>query len=60
MSDHVFYAKERWYDELGMEYLPPGWYFWDEIDQLGGGPFDTENECRVAFEKYVEALNEVD
>jgi hypothetical protein len=34
----------------------PGWYFWefDEVDRCG--PFETEAECRLAFEQYVASI----
>lgn len=33
-----------------------GWYFWDEVGQLGGGPYPTENEAVASFGRYCAEL----
>jgi hypothetical protein len=33
-----------------------GWVFWDETWSRCKGPFDQEEECRVAHKKYAETL----
>lgn len=34
------------------------WYFWDETGVGRYGPYDTEEACRVALEKYAKQLGE--
>jgi len=35
-----------------------GWYFWDEVGQLGGGPFHTESTAIGELRKYAQSLNQ--
>lgn len=32
------------------------WYFWDETWSFAIGPYDTEDEARLALDKYAENL----
>ncbi len=34
-----------------------GWYFWDETEQLGGGPHHTELQATQALREYAEQLD---
>lgn len=34
----------------------PGWYFWIETWADRYGPYQTREECEVAFNKYCEAM----
>ena len=51
-SRHVFWlppgALMHGEDMLG------GWYFWDESEQLGGGPYGTERQALDALGSYAE------
>lgn len=33
-----------------------GWYFWDEADLLGGGPYPTEKEALIKLNEYADQL----
>ena len=37
--------------------LNEGWYFWDEIGNLGGGPYKTEKEAVDKLNEYAASLN---
>ncbi len=56
MSDPVFHEDKEWHYAYGDEVLPPGWYFWDEVGLLGGGPYATEQECRERLSAYGKSL----
>lgn len=36
-----------------------GWYFWDEVGHLGGGPYDTEQEAQRQLVEYCRVVLEV-
>ena len=49
---HVFQLTET--TELNGEDRPfaPGWYFWDEVGYVGGGPYETEEEANKQLDSY--------
>lgn len=54
------YTKTVFYNPINNniqeENKPEGWYFWDELGLLGGGPYKTEEEAIEALNKYAEWL----
>lgn len=39
-------------EEIQGHYAWPGWYFWDEVGLLGGGPYSTKDEARRKLNEY--------
>jgi hypothetical protein len=45
--------KPRWYKD---EFMPTGWYFYDECWSRCYGPFVFESDAKTACGKYAETL----
>lgn len=53
---HIFWIPEG--TVIEDEIRATGWYYWDETDQLGGGPFNNEKLAHAALERYSHSLEE--
>lgn len=56
LNKNVFHLIRQCYEPL-RGVLEPGFYFWDETGQLGGGPYPTDHEAVTKLEQYAEFLN---
>jgi len=54
--DNVIFLRESWPDAKLCGYSIPGWYFWAE-SQHCHGPFESEEQARRVYLKYVKILN---
>jgi hypothetical protein len=56
---NIIYLNKTIYSDCDNDsyYQGEGWYFWDENDRIGGGPFKTELEAEECFKEYCIMLN---
>jgi hypothetical protein len=52
--NHVYWFPADY--KVGNEYLQDGWYFFDETECIGGGPYDTEDQAIAKLNEYVAML----
>ena len=52
----VYWFPQGAYHDANEPELQEGWYFYDEVDDLGGGPYSTERMAIDGLTRYCEAL----
>ena len=59
---NVFWAPQGTYIEpyfKSNNTLDEGWYFWDVVGLLGGGPYPTEKEAAAKLDLYAAELEKI-